>query len=98
MSLLVILKGDQLLVNRLIIQKSKFVAANRYALTDTGVFVEIVVITKAIFINDVVNHFTAFATEYSALKTDLIRQAIFSAVITTYFCSGNRWHRLKELK
>ncbi len=64
MGLFIIVKTNQFRLYNFIIQKSKFVFPCCYALADSRPVVKIIIIAEAILINDLVDHFAAFAAKY----------------------------------
>ena len=64
MGLLIIVKTYQLCLYNFIIQKSKFILPCSYALVNPRLVVKMVIIAEAILIDDLIDHFAAFAAKY----------------------------------
>lgn len=84
--------------NRAIIQEGEFFFLYRYPLRDPGVFVEVVVIAQAAFINDFVYQLTAFAAKDMLFKMNAFAFAGIAAMAALYICLNGRWHNCTPAK
>lgn len=63
MGLRIVLEMNELLLNRGVFEEGELIFPYADALILPGIFVQIVVITKPVLIQQLVHHFTTFATE-----------------------------------
>lgn len=77
-----ILEMDQLLLNTRIFQEGELVFAYLDTLAQSGILVQIIVLTEFMLVQQLVNHFAAFAAEAFVFKRDYSFSTGFTAVVT----------------
>lgn len=85
MGLISIPVTNQRLLNRYIFQKSKFVGTNNDFLRLTWIFIQVVVSTHFMFVQYLINHFTALTTKVFVVRLYICVFAGFTAMVTEGF-------------
>jgi hypothetical protein len=91
-----IAEGDEVRNYLFVVQECKFVPAYGDSLIDAGFFVKIVIVTEALPLQKLVNHFTAFAAKRFVPTINPVRRTSFSAMKAAQFLPGNRFHGINK--
>jgi len=92
LGLIVIPETDKLLLDFHIIQEGKLLFANGNPLIDTRVFIERIIVTQVILIDDLVYQLASFAAEYFLFRTNSIVQAVFATMVALDLLIRDGWH------
>jgi hypothetical protein len=88
--LLSVAKVDQFGADLSVIEKSELTLTHFDLLADTRILADIVIIAETALVDDLINHFTTFATKNLGIDVDMIIGTIFAAMITMGFGGGVR--------
>jgi hypothetical protein len=86
---------DQLVTDGGVIQKRKFILSGIREPFDPRLTVKIIVVTKAVLVDQAVDHFAALTTENMFFQPDMGPGAVFTAMKTLHFIFNGMRHRNK---
>ena len=86
MGLISISVTNQRLLNRYIFQECKFVGTNNDFLRLTRVFIQVVIGAHFMFVQYLINHFTALTTKVFVVRLYICVFAGFTTMVTEGFC------------